>query len=185
MISLLTFPRPGRARSRATVFPGPPAEGGPLRPSPAPPAHCSSMGWLAGPPGWGSPVIHITPGKEWRMKISKSWIRLAVPGALLLALIGGPLAFAGPGDVIHNGVDLWMTVAGFAQTSFASDPLPAGFFCAGSQPFTGKVVFKGVPLAARPAKSLGDIDTVVRRLDDAAFNKQGEATTRIQLLALS
>ncbi len=119
------------------------------------------------------------------MKISKSWIRLAVPGALLLALIGGPLAFAGPGDIIHNGVDLWMTVSGFAQTSFASDPLPAGFFCAGSQPFTGKVVFKGVPLSATPARSLGGIDTVVRRLDDAAFNKQGEATTRIQLLALS
>jgi hypothetical protein len=104
---------------------------------------------------------------------------------VLLVWIGVSLAFAGAGDAVHRGVDLWMTVAGFAQTSFANEPIPAGFFCAGSQPFTGKVVFKGVPLAATPAGSLGSIDTVVRRLDDAAFNPQGEATTRIQLLALS
>ena len=119
------------------------------------------------------------------MKISQPWIRSAVPGALLLALIGGSLAFAAAGDAVHKGVDLWMTVAGFAQTSFANEPLPAGFFCDGSQPFTGKVVFQGAPLAAAPAGSLGGIDTAVRRLDDAAFNAQGEATTRIQLLALS
>jgi hypothetical protein len=120
------------------------------------------------------------------MKIPKPWIRSAIPGAVLLALIGGSLAFAGPsGDTIHQGVDLWMTVAGYAQTSFANEPIPADFFYAGSQPFTGKVVFKGAPLAAMPANSLGGIDTVVRRLDDAAFDHQGEATTRIQLLALS
>jgi len=100
-------------------------------------------------------------------------------------LIGGSLAFAAAGDAVHKGVDLWMTVAGFAQTSFANEPIPAGFFCEGSQPFTGKVLFQGVPLAATPAGSLGGIDTAVRRLDDAAFNAQGEATTRIQLLALS
>jgi hypothetical protein len=33
--------------------------------------------------------------------------------------------------------------------------------------------------------SLGGMDTAVRRLDDAVFNDKGEATTRIQLLALS
>ncbi|MFY9824271.1 MAG: hypothetical protein WAM82_23045 [Thermoanaerobaculia bacterium] len=119
------------------------------------------------------------------MKITRPWIRSAIPGALLLALIGGPLAFAGAGNSIHSGVDLWITVAGFAQTSFASEPIPADFFCTGSQPFTGKIVFKGAPLAASPAGSLGGIDTAVRRLDDATFNAQGEATTRIQLLALS
>jgi len=119
------------------------------------------------------------------MKIAKPWIRSAIPGALLLALIGGSLAFAGAGDSIHRGVDLWMTVAGFAQTSFAKEPIPADFFCAGSQPFTGKIMFQGAPLAATPAGSLGSIDTAVRRLDDASFNAQGEATTRIQLLALS
>jgi hypothetical protein len=117
------------------------------------------------------------------MKISRPLVRSAVLGALLVALIGGVPAFGA--DVIHNGVDLWMTVAGFAQTSFADQPIPAGFFCESSQPFTGKIVFQGAPLASYPANSLGGVDTAVRRLDDAVFNEKGEATTRIQLLALS
>jgi hypothetical protein len=117
------------------------------------------------------------------MTLSKALIRSAVGAALIVALIGGAPLFAG--EAIHNGVDLWMTVAGFAQTSFAKEPLPGGFFCEGSQPFTGKIVFKGSPLTVEPAGSLGSIDTVVRRLDDAKFNAKGEATTRIQLMALS
>ncbi|HEY4561603.1 MAG TPA: hypothetical protein VIJ36_01410, partial [Thermoanaerobaculia bacterium] len=102
---------------------------------------------------------------------------------MILMLITGSPAFAG--DVIHKGVDLWMTVAGFARTSFAQEPIPAGFFCPGSPPFTGTVTFKGAPLAAEPARSLGSIDTVVRRLDDVAFNEKGEGATRVQLMALS
>jgi hypothetical protein len=117
------------------------------------------------------------------MTVSKALIRSAAGAALIFALIGGSPLFAG--EAIHNGVDLWMTVAGFAQTSFANDPLPAGFFCEDSQPFTGTVKFKGAPLAVEPAGSLGAIDTVVRRLDDAKFNAKGEAVTRIQLMALS
>src|SRR3954468_8007561 len=117
------------------------------------------------------------------MTVSKALLRYAVGAALILALISGSPLFAG--ETIHNGVDLWMTVAGFAQTSFADQPLPAGFFCEGSQPFTGTVKFKGAPFATEPARSLGGMDTAVRRLDDAAFNAKGEATTRIQLLALS
>ena len=117
------------------------------------------------------------------MTLSKALIRSAVGAAVVLALIAGSPAFAG--EVVHKGVDLWMTVAGFAQTNFADQPIPAGFFCENSQPFTGKVTFKGAPLGVEPAGSLGSIDTVVRRLDDAAFNSKGEATTRIQLMALS
>jgi hypothetical protein len=121
------------------------------------------------------------------MKVSKALIRSAVGAALILAVIGGSplLAAEAANDVIHQGVDLWMTVAGFAKTSFAQEPIPAGFFCADSKPFTGTVVFKGSPLAMTPARSLGSIDTVVRRLDDAKFNEKGEATTRIKLVALS
>src|SRR4051795_3233145 len=118
------------------------------------------------------------------MTVSRALIRSVVGAALILALISGsPLPAAG--EPIHNGVDLWMTVAGFAQTSFANEPIPAGFFCEGSQPFTGTVKFKGVPFAVAPAGSLGGMDTAVRRLDDAVFNEKGEATTRIQLMALS
>jgi hypothetical protein len=117
------------------------------------------------------------------MKLSRVLLRSAVGAAVILALIAGSPAFGA--EVIHKGVDLWMTVAGFARTSFADQPIPAGFFCEGSNPFTGTVVLKGQPLAVAPAAALGAIDTVVRRLDDAAFNAKGEATTRIQLMALS
>jgi len=71
------------------------------------------------------------------MTVSKVSIRFAVGAALMIVLISGSPLFAG--EVIHKGVDLWMTVAGFAQTSFAEEPLPAGFFCESSQPFTGTV----------------------------------------------
>ena len=108
--------------------------------------------------------------------------RSAVAAAVILALASP--AWAGD-NVIHKGVDIWMTVAGFAQTSFEKEPIPAGFFCVDSQPFTGTVVFEGGPLAIEPAGSLGSVDTVVNRLDDAVFNDKGEATTRIQLMALS
>src|SRR3954470_12612941 len=121
------------------------------------------------------------------MKVSKALIRSTVGAVLILAMIGGsPLTAAEAAkDVIHQGVDVWMTVAGFAKTSFAQEPIPAGFFCEGSKPFTGTIKFKGSPLAMTPARSLGSIDTVVRRLDDAVFNDKGEATTRIKLVALS
>ena len=103
--------------------------------------------------------------------------------AWALALTAGSVAFAA--EPIHKGVDLWMTVAGMAKTSFDKEPIPAGFFCAGSRPYIGVISFKGVPLVTEPPGSLGSIDTAVRRLDEAAFNEKGEATTRIQLLALS
>jgi hypothetical protein len=110
--------------------------------------------------------------------------RSAVAAAVILALTLAAPARAGD-NVIHKGVDIWMTVAGFAKTSFEKEPIPAGFFCADSKPFTGAVVFEGGPLAIEPAGSLGSVDTVVSRLDDAVFNDKGEATTRIQLMALS
>jgi hypothetical protein len=117
------------------------------------------------------------------MNTSRVWI-FSVATACLLMLAAGSPAFAGD-EVIRKGVDVWMTVAGIARTSFESDPLPAGFFCEGSKPFTGTVELKGAPLSQEPAGSLGAVDTVVRRLDDAVFNARGEAATRIQLMALS
>ena len=116
--------------------------------------------------------------------MKKIAFRSAVAAAVILALALAAPAQAGD-NVIHKGVDIWMTVAGFAKTSFEKEPIPAGFFCTDSQPFTGTVVFEGRPLAIEPAGSLGSVDTVVNRLDDAVFNDKGEATTRIQLMALS
>lgn len=85
--------------------------------------------------------------------------------------------------VIYNGSDLWTTPGdGRTFADFSASPIPAGFFCSNSDPFTGRIVFKGAPLTTdRP----GTTDTVVQRLDDAAFNKAGVASTRVQVRALS
>ncbi|HEX4963560.1 MAG TPA: hypothetical protein VF173_22210 [Thermoanaerobaculia bacterium] len=116
------------------------------------------------------------------MHASKTLVRFAFCGALVLALAASCPLFA---EVIPAGVDLWTTAAGHTHTGFGSDPIPAGFFCENSKPFTGRVIFQGSPLAVEPAGSLGGADTIVHRLDNAAFNDKGEAVTRIQLLALS
>ncbi|HEX9941166.1 MAG TPA: hypothetical protein VGG03_04060 [Thermoanaerobaculia bacterium] len=113
----------------------------------------------------------------------KSWAAWALAPLVLVALA---TAAATPReDVVHKGVDLWTTAAGVSATSFAADPLPADFFCPGSKPFTGTIRLRGVPLTAEPGAGLGTTDTIVRRLDDARFDRSGVARTRIQLVALS
>lgn len=102
----------------------------------------------------------------------------------LLALLAASPAVAS-GEVLTQGADLWKTASGFTFSSFADNPIPAGFFCPGSKPFAGLINLQGKPLATQPTDSLHGIDTIVRRLDDARINDQGEASTRIQLMALS
>lgn len=98
---------------------------------------------------------------------------LAVPAVAVDAPIGaGSDLFATPGE-------------GGTFVNFFREPLPAGFFCDGSEPFSKLVTLRGVPLAASPARSLGNTDTIVERLDDAVFDADGMATTRIRLVALS
>jgi hypothetical protein len=106
-----------------------------------------------------------------------------------LAMLGvvALFAFALPvlaDDVVYSGIDIWRTPAnGTTYFSFAKEPLPAGFFCAKSEPFTGRVILKGVPVVTADG-SLGSTDTIVQRLDDAAFDEKGVATTRVRLRAL-
>jgi hypothetical protein len=101
------------------------------------------------------------------MRKSSSHIAILAALALLLAVP----AFAGDA-VITNGVDLWRTpAAGGTFADFAKEPLPAGFFCANSAPFTGKIVFRGVPIKTKPANAFREADTIIQRLDDAAFTK--------------
>jgi hypothetical protein len=101
----------------------------------------------------------------------------------LLLLIALPVSAAD--RVIQNGIDLWYT-AGDGRTfiNFAKDPLPAGFFCFKSAPFTERVIFRGIPVATGEKGGLGPTDTIVQRLDDAVFNKRGVAVTRVQVRAL-
>lgn len=117
------------------------------------------------------------------MNGSKAWTRWLLAAAAAVALVPLP-ALGGP--VAQQGADLWITIGdGVSLSSFADDPIPAGFFCTGSQPFADDVAVQGVPLAADPGDGLGSIDTIVRRLDDAVFDAQGVARTRIQMMALS
>lgn len=111
--------------------------------------------------------------------ISKRSLLLALAVALITA---APAALAGPVS-IPAGIDLWHTPGnGTTYTDFAAEPIPADFFCAGSAAFAGKIAFRGVPVSAD--KALGTTDTIVERLDDAVFNGNREASTRIQVRAL-
>jgi len=101
-----------------------------------------------------------------------------------LVLIAAP-AFAVLEPVIENGSDIWQTQPdGTSVVKFEADPLPADFFCTGSQPFDGRIVMGGVPLATEPAGALGPTDTIVQRLDNAVFDTNGVAVTRLQVRAI-
>jgi hypothetical protein len=101
--------------------------------------------------------------------------------SLLLSL--SPVSAA---TVIQHGVDVFTTPDdGRTFYDFSYNPIPAGFFCKGSKAFTGKVAFKGLPLVTDPPGQILGADTVVERLDDAAFDDRGIATTRIRFRALS
>jgi hypothetical protein len=88
--------------------------------------------------------------------------------------------------VIRRGIDSFTTVAnGTTYYDFAQSPIPAGFFCKRSAPFAGRVAFRGLPLETGAPGDLHGADTVIERLDDAAFDASGTAVTRIQFRALS
>ena len=111
--------------------------------------------------------------------------RRTVFTVLVLSLLFGfsPMS-ADP--VIRRGIDVF-TTSGDGKTfyDFSFNPIPADFFCRGSKAFTGRVAFKGLPLTTEPLGQLGHADTVVERLDDAAFDDKGIAVTRVQFRALS
>jgi hypothetical protein len=101
--------------------------------------------------------------------------------SLLLGL--SPLA-ADP--IIQRGTDVFTTMGnGMTFYDFAESPIPASFFCKGSKAFTGRVAFKGLPLATETPGQLGGSDTIIERLDDAVFDAKGVARTRVQFRALS
>lgn len=88
--------------------------------------------------------------------------------------------------MIQRGIDVFTTTAdGTTFYDFAHNPIPAGFFCKSSKAFTGRVALKGLPLATKAPGDLWGGDTVVERLDDAVFDANGVAVTRIRMRALS
>jgi hypothetical protein len=108
-----------------------------------------------------------------------------VLAALAVVLLVGVSPLAAD-VVIRRGIDTFTTTAdGTTFYDFAASPIPAGFFCKSSAPFTGRVAFRGLPLATGAPGQLHGADTVIERLDDAAFDARGTAVTRIQFRALS
>jgi len=110
-------------------------------------------------------------------------------GILLAALTVAVLVSVSPlvaDGVIGRGIDTFTTTAdGTTFYDFAASPIPAGFFCKSSAPFTGRVSFRGLPLETGSPGQLHGADTVIERLDDAAFDGSGTAVTRIRFRALS
>ena len=105
--------------------------------------------------------------------------------ALAVLLLAG-VAHAATGPVIQRGVDTFTTTSsGRTYVDFAKSPIPAGFFCKGSPAFTGRVAFRGLPLETAAPGQLHGADTVIERLDDASFDANGVAVTRIRFKALS
>ncbi|HEX7185984.1 MAG TPA: hypothetical protein VF756_29435 [Thermoanaerobaculia bacterium] len=88
--------------------------------------------------------------------------------------------------VIRRGIDTFTTTDnGKTYYDFAQTPIPAGFFCARSAAFTGRIAFKGLPLETEVPGQLRGADTVIERLDDAVFAANNTAVTRIRFRALS
>lgn len=111
--------------------------------------------------------------------------KLPVPGWIALALALVLCAAPASAITIQNGSDFWYTPGdGTTVADFTREPIPADFFCPGSSPFAGRVVLQGVPLVTEPPGSLGNTDTIVHRLDDAAFDENGVAATRLQMRAM-
>lgn len=62
------------------------------------------------------------------------------PKRIFVFLIAALLVLPAGAATITNGIDAWVTPGdGSSFASFADDPIPAGFFCAGSEPFTGVI----------------------------------------------
>lgn len=110
----------------------------------------------------------------------KGSVRFAV--VLLLGM--SHLASADP--AIKPGIDIFTTVGhGSTYYDFSKNPIPAGFFCDSSKTFTGRVALKGLPVETGIPGQLRNSDTIIERLDEAVFNHQGVARTRIRFRALS
>jgi len=90
--------------------------------------------------------------------------------------------------VIPPGVDLFETPDDYmtVESTFTEDPIPAGFFGPGSDPFDGIIALEGSPLTTLPPGTLGPTDVIIERLDTAKLNVIPSAdTVAIQLVALS
>jgi hypothetical protein len=122
------------------------------------------------------------------------WFGVAWGPGVFVVVAWAMAASPGYGQTtIGAGADLWTTPGGGqSHHSFVDTPIPADFFGAGSEPFSGTISLEGLPFndsngqAPQGGADLGTADTVVSRLTDATLNGVGsEDTVDIQIVALS
>lgn len=117
------------------------------------------------------------------MNALRKWVRaLSITLAFAFCVLQ-PSAFA---DVIRAGYDLSKTA--YAYKLFDLDPIPAGAFGPGSDPFTGRIDWTSGPLTQFMGFSLpaGTVDTIVLRAGDAVLSGPGSSSTiPVQMVALS
>jgi hypothetical protein len=93
----------------------------------------------------------------------------------ILALAASLAGAASAQNIIKKGVDVFQTTeparspGHVTVVNFALTPVPAGFFCLGSAPFTGKIELVGVPLTTDPPGVAANGDIVVERLKDGTL----------------
>src|SRR5262245_802601 len=98
-------------------------------------------------------------------------VAATVACALALSVSGTATA-----TVIAPGYDLYQTIPVYPAFPFPSDasnadfsnnPIPAGFFDPGSEPFDGRVIMVGQPIGP------GSTDTIVQRLSGLSSGQSG------------
>ncbi len=97
------------------------------------------------------------------------------------------LALTAPASsqILTAGIDVWTTPNdGSAYVDFTQNPIPAGFFCTGSQAFAQKIAVKGSPIATTPSGVLGSTDTIVERAKEVNL-ASGVGSTPIRVRAIS
>lgn len=105
---------------------------------------------------------------------------------LAVVLLFGISHLSSAAPAIKPGIDVFATLGGGATYyNFSKNPIPAGFFCDSSKTFTGRVALKGLPVETGTPGQLRNTDTIVERLDEAVFDANGVAETRIRFRALS
>lgn len=119
--------------------------------------------------------------------MSRKTSRCKFGGQFTVAVLAAALGVTTPAlaqleVTIGPGSDPWVTVHGGGQT-YQELTLPADFFGPGSEPFSDRVEFMGLPVD--PA-NLGPVDTIVMRTENAILAGPGTSdTVPIALVALN
>ena len=110
-------------------------------------------------------------------------VLIGLLAAVLVFVTGGSEVARADPDVVLAGHDLLET-AGETYIDFSGEPLPAGFFGPGSDPFDGVIYLEGVPFDSFGGyNGLWPTDTIVERKEEAGIPEFPD-TIEIEIVAL-